>query len=840
MTTAGQIDVKLALNSDEFIKSFVQADDKLQELEKNLKKTKQDFENVSKVMAGTANPSKELTGLFNELKNKLKEDQSALDGFQGKLKKLQGGLVGEANPAVEMLMGSLKKLAGPAVIVAVGKKLVDLGVQATNTAAKFESLAVSFEVLTGGKEAGQELSNALIELAAKTPLTSEALTDGAKTLLSFGESADEVVGDLKLLGDITGGDAQRMQSLTLAFAQIGSTGKLAGQDLLQMINAGFNPLETISKKTGKSIGQLKDEMSKGLITFKDVKQAMIDATSEGGRYNGMMERQSQTLEGLRATNEDTWQLVSKSIGDFFLPAAKACQRAFIAIGEACLSALEKVQRFANDKAVKGATRALAPLQKSLAYQQEQLSKARTDSERKEWQERIAQTQKYIKYQQDIINSANSPKESKSTSSSGGFLAISGGGTNVTGVTGSTKSTTAKDPVVEAAKKQKDELLAISKSYQEEMAKIEDENEARNQAGGFLGSFTTGYQQRLQVIQWYYAERRKIAETANNDLIKAQEQFNQLDQLAALKNAEVNKDIWEKRGQEITSIFSKTFDTMLTNYGDFTENMQQLVLNLSRYIIKESLQMMFTSIQSGNGFGNGLNTVFNNISNSANNLVNSFLNIGQSASVAASGTAIMQGAQTVLAPIAGRVASSMMGQATQYTAAAAAAEQLAMATAKLAISQAAYSMAQIPFVGGLLAPVAAAATAAAISAGLAMVGAASLGSSVLSKAGTSIQSLGGNTESLPKFHSGGLSTQEQLAVLRKDERVLSPSESASYSNNEDGTGANGVNNIMMFNIKAWDGKDVIQTLKSNSQTINQIVNSGIKNNQQGLRSTVQNL
>lgn len=94
--------------------------------------------------------------------------------------------------------------------------------------------------------------------------------------------------------------------------------------------------------------------------------------------------------------------------------------------------------------------------------------------------------------------------------------------------------------------------------------------------------------------------------------------------------------------------------------------------------------------------------------------------------------------------------------------------------------------------------------------------------------------------LPTFHSGGLSTNEQLAVLKKNERVLDPAESASYNQNQPQGDQNGINNVMLFNIKAWDGKDVIQTLKSNSQTINQIVNSGIKNNQQGLRSTVQNI
>ena len=99
---------------------------------------------------------------------------------------------------------------------------------------------------------------------------------------------------------------------------------------------------------------------------------------------------------------------------------------------------------------------------------------------------------------------------------------------------------------------------------------------------------------------------------------------------------------------------------------------------------------------------------------------------------------------------------------------------------------------------------------------------------------------GFTPSIISHHSGGMiaGTKEQLAVLQGGERVLNRSEAASYNNNET-TGNNDINNIMVFNIKAWDGRDVIDTLKANSQTINQIVSSGIKNNNQGLRTIVQN-
>ena len=99
---------------------------------------------------------------------------------------------------------------------------------------------------------------------------------------------------------------------------------------------------------------------------------------------------------------------------------------------------------------------------------------------------------------------------------------------------------------------------------------------------------------------------------------------------------------------------------------------------------------------------------------------------------------------------------------------------------------------------------------------------------------------GVTPSIVSHHSGGMipGTKEQVAVLQGGERVLNRSEAASYNNGE-GEKSDSVSNIMVFNIKAWDGRDVIDTLKANANTINQIVSSGIKNNNQGLRTVVQN-
>lgn len=179
---------------------------------------------------------------------------------------------------------------------------------------EIQSLEVSFTTLLGNEPKAKQLFGELRDFAVKTPMQLNDLAKGAQTLLSFNYAADKVMPTLRALGDVSMGDAQKFQSLTLAFAQIQSTGKLMGQDLLQLINAGFNPLSVISEKTGKSIGVLKEEMAKGAISAKMVEDAFISATSEGGKFYGMLESQSKTLTGSLSNLEGAWNDMLNDIG----------------------------------------------------------------------------------------------------------------------------------------------------------------------------------------------------------------------------------------------------------------------------------------------------------------------------------------------------------------------------------------------------------------------------------------------------------------------------------------------------------------------------------------------
>lgn len=223
-----------------------------------------------------------------------------------------------AKKSVDLLSVALGSLAS----VGAGAMLLNIGKQALKASSDFEQANVQFGVMLGSAEKASKLVNELQNMANVTPFETQDLLDASKTLLNFGTNLEEILPDLQMLGDISGGNRERMRSMTLAFSQMSSAGRLMGQDLLQMINAGFNPLQVISEKTGKSMAELKDEMGEGKISVEMVKQAFKDATSEGGRFYGMMEKQSETLEGRFSTLNDAYTLMIRSISDGALPVIK--------------------------------------------------------------------------------------------------------------------------------------------------------------------------------------------------------------------------------------------------------------------------------------------------------------------------------------------------------------------------------------------------------------------------------------------------------------------------------------------------------------------------------------
>ena len=187
------------------------------------------------------------------------------------------------------------------------KKMIDVR-------SEVESLQISFETLAG-KTQGDKLFGDIKTFAAETPLMMNDLAKGAQTLLGFNIEIEKVMPILHQIGDISMGDSQRFNSLVLAFAQMSSTGKLMGQDLLQMINAGFNPLVVMAEKTGKEMSVLKQEMADGKISVDMVADAFTSAAGEGGKFHGMLEKQSKGMKGELSNLEGAWQDALNAMGE---------------------------------------------------------------------------------------------------------------------------------------------------------------------------------------------------------------------------------------------------------------------------------------------------------------------------------------------------------------------------------------------------------------------------------------------------------------------------------------------------------------------------------------------
>ena len=179
---------------------------------------------------------------------------------------------------------------------------------------EFQAVDTAIQTLLGSKEKADELMSQVREYAKISPLEFSDVTQATQMMLGFNIEVEKVPRYLQAIGDVSMGDTQRFNSLTLAFSQMSAAGKLMGQDLNQMINAGFNPLQIMADKTGKSIAALKDEMSKGAISAEMVQQAFIDATSASGKFYNMSENASKTINGQLSMMQDAMDSVFNELG----------------------------------------------------------------------------------------------------------------------------------------------------------------------------------------------------------------------------------------------------------------------------------------------------------------------------------------------------------------------------------------------------------------------------------------------------------------------------------------------------------------------------------------------
>lgn len=241
--------------------------------------------------------------------------------------------------------------------VAAGQMIADFAKQASSKLAEvvksgvdynatMESYLTNFKVMLGSEEAAATKLSEIRKMAAATPFSLSDLTGGTQTLLQFGIAADDTTGVLQRLGDISLGNAEKLQTLTRAYGKMSSAQKVTLENVNMMIDAGFNPLNQICDATGESMSDLYKRISDGKVSFSELEAAVEAATSQGGQfYNGMLEA-SQTFSGRMSTLKDN---VSALTGELTSGLFAALGDLVVKLNEVVVSVLDSDDKMAQLK-----------------------------------------------------------------------------------------------------------------------------------------------------------------------------------------------------------------------------------------------------------------------------------------------------------------------------------------------------------------------------------------------------------------------------------------------------------------------------------------------------------
>lgn len=235
-----------------------------------------------------------------DLKTELKETTS-------ELKKQKAGVSGVSDE-----MNKMKTLITGFIAAYGGKKLWDLLIGSN---AEMEQYTTSLEVMLGSASKASAMIEKMREFAAKTPLTLENVISGGSLLMSYGVDESNLIDTMTKLGDLASGNAEKMDRITLAYGQMLAKGKVTGEELMQMTEAGV-PLQTaLAESIGVTGEEFSKMVSKGEVGIDDLNKAITGLTTGNGKFAGMMEKQSQTMQGMLSTLQDNLSEFMRKMGE---------------------------------------------------------------------------------------------------------------------------------------------------------------------------------------------------------------------------------------------------------------------------------------------------------------------------------------------------------------------------------------------------------------------------------------------------------------------------------------------------------------------------------------------
>lgn len=242
------------------------------------------------------------------------------DAFAGMIEEMKEvPTVGEgATSLFNRLGGDAKQLA---MSLVGGLGFEQLAEHIFNVRSQFQQLEISFTTMLGSEQRAGALMNQLVQTAAKTPFDMSSITNGAKQLLAYGTAANEVNDILVHLGDISAGLNVPLNDLVYLYGTTMSQGRMYTVDLRQFMGRGIPMAEELGKIMGKTTQEVQQAVTDGKVGADLVKKAVINMTEEGGKFGGLMEKQSTTLQG-------KWSNIGDSVDQMFNELGKKSQGIF--------------------------------------------------------------------------------------------------------------------------------------------------------------------------------------------------------------------------------------------------------------------------------------------------------------------------------------------------------------------------------------------------------------------------------------------------------------------------------------------------------------------------------
>lgn len=226
----------------------------------------------------------------------------------GKSAQVEGAKIDDAFSAAAANIGrAFAGLMAVSTFTALSKKIMAVR-------GEFQQLEVAFDTMLGSAEKANSLMNQLVHTAAVTPFGLQDVAGGAKQLLAYGIAADEVNDTLVRLGDIAAGLSIPLNDLVYLYGTTMTQGRVYTQDMRQFMGRGIPLAEELAKQFGVTKDKVSELVTAGKVGFDNVKKAIQSMTSEGGKFGGLMEKQSHTITGQLSNIEDAIDMMFNDLG----------------------------------------------------------------------------------------------------------------------------------------------------------------------------------------------------------------------------------------------------------------------------------------------------------------------------------------------------------------------------------------------------------------------------------------------------------------------------------------------------------------------------------------------